>query len=256
MLINIYKRGGVKKILYLIYHYRRGPKCPFCGYASNIMYPFGEDAEAITRYKIIGAGRRNVRCINCGSTDRERLVYIYLKFVACVFKCKDNPIILHIAPEPRLRDKLREGPFEYIAGDLFTEGYEYPDYVRNMDLCNLPLADNSVDILICNHVLEHIENDRMAMKEIYRVLKATGFAILQVPISPILKYTIEDFTVQGPEQRLKIFGQRDHCRIYGADYIERLEYCGLKVTVVNLDPSFHHKYNINPKESLYLVRKL
>ena len=101
--------------------------------------------------------------------------------------------------------------------------------MKKEDITNLSFKDNSFDIIFCSHVLEHIEDDKRAMKELYRVLNPAGFAILQVPI--LREKTFEDFNIKSPKLREKVFGQSDHVRIYGKDFKYRLENVGFKVKV-------------------------
>ena len=103
---------------------------------------------------------------------------------------------------------------DYLSADLNS-----PSAMVKMDITNIKYEDNSFDVIICNHVLEHIPDDRKAMSELYRVLKPGGWAILQVPISLLLNKTYEDPTVTTPEEREKVFGQSDHVRIYAKDYV-------------------------------------
>ncbi len=96
--------------------------------------------------------------------------------------------------------------------------------IRNMcehECAPSPFEDNTFDIILCSHVLEHIPEDRKAMQELFRTLKPGGFALPQVPISYRLEHTIEDFSIQDPHLREITFGQEDHCRLYGKDYIDR-----------------------------------
>ena len=123
---------------------------------------------------------------------------------------------------------------EYLCGDLFAEGYNYPSLVKKLDVTNLPFKNDHFDLIICNHVLEHINEDTKAIKEIYRVLKNNGKAILQVPISFKIDKTFEDSRVTSPKQREIKFGQNDHVRVYGKDYVNRLESCGFSVEVSKL----------------------
>ena len=101
----------------------------------------------------------------------------------------------------------------------------YPPYVHNMNVLNLPFAEGDFDMVMCNHVLEHIEDDRKAMRELFRVLKKGGVGLLQVPMSNILDKTLEDSSVKTSEERLKVFGQTDHLRLYGMDKEENLYVC-------------------------------
>jgi len=125
------------------------------------------------------------------------------------------------------------------------------------DITNISFKDNSFDIIFCSHVLEHIEEDRKAMKELYRVLKPKGFAILQVPIKNI-ENTFEDFSVKDPKEREKVFGQNDHVRIYGKDYKDRLIESGFNVKVDrfvdHLGEGIIKKFAL-PTESIYFCTK-
>ena len=143
---------------------------------------------------------------------------------------------------------------KYVCGDLFTEGYSYPQHVQNLSILNIPYDDNSFDLIICNHVLEHIQTDLLAMKELHRVLKNGGQAILQVPISKNNLKTFEDFSITDPIQREKVFGQFDHIRIYGQDYPERLQKIGFKVNRINISSEFM-KYGLNKDEDIFLCKK-
>jgi SAM-dependent methyltransferase len=240
--------------MYLFHN--RGTKylCPFCGYRSDILLPFGHSSEAFDKYHIIGGGKRNVSCLKCNSHDRERLIYVYLKFVYKLFD-KKRISIFHVAPEPRIsKELLKHSNIDYVCGDLFAEGYEYPSYVQNMNILDLSFEDNRFDIVLCNHVLEHIEDDRTAMKELLRILKPDGFAILQVPISNVIDKTIENFTITDTQERLRLFGQKDHCRLYGKDYVQRLENVGFKVEKVSIAAQYS-KYAVNPEEQLFICKK-
>ena len=124
-----------------------------------------------------------------------------------------------------------------------------------MDLLDLQLTDNIYDIVICAHVLEHIPDDKKAMSEIFRVLKPNGFAIIQVPLSKLLNKTLEDITIQDPKIRYKLFGQKDHYRLYAqCDYIKNLKDIGFEVEVRNISVE-NMKYGLNPMEDLYICHK-
>lgn|SRR5574344_940176 len=244
----------VVRPIYLLRHKGNKYTCPFCGYKSDILNPFGEESDVIEKYHIIGAGRRNASCLKCGAHDRERLIFVYLKYVAKIFDGKTLSI-LHMAPEQRISAKILEcHDLEYVCGDLFTEGYTYPDYVKNMNLLALPIENDRFDIVICNHVMEHIPEDTKAMSEIFRVLKPGGFAILQVPISYSTDKTIEDFSITNPDERKRRFGKSDHCRIYGLDYIDRLKSVGFEVDMKNISKDFP-QFALNPEENIFICTK-
>ncbi|WP_008292707.1 class I SAM-dependent methyltransferase [Congregibacter litoralis] len=132
--------------------------------------------------------------------------------------------LLHIAPEACISDRLREAiGAGYVSADLFASNVDV-----QMDITDIQLPENSFDSIHCSHVLEHVEDDHKAMTELFRVLKPGGTALLAVPISR--QETYEDSTIVLPEERLKAFGQRDHVRIYGLDFADRVAAAGFKVT--------------------------
>ena len=231
----------------------RGDKytCPFCNSSLQDLQPFGLDLPVLREKGVVGAGRRNSVCYVCGSTDRERLVYLFLKDHLNIFT-DSSKSILHIAPEDRLSARLRRSGFtRYICGDLFTAGYSYPDYVCNIDVVDIPYPDKTFDLVICNHVLEHIPADFKAMSEIHRVLKPGGKAVLQVPLSTNSEITDEDVSVTDPAERERRFGQHDHVRLYGRDYFKRLEMNGFTVEEVDI-ASNYPKYGLNKDERVFV----
>ena len=139
--------------------------------------------------------------------------------------------ILHIAPEACLREKLKALPsVEYVAGDKHETGYTYPAGTVDLDVTKLPFPDERFDLILCSHVLEHVPQDRLAMRELYRVLAPGGLGILMVPIKADLQVTQEDPSVVDPKERERLYGQFDHVRLYGSDYSQRLRDAGFTVT--------------------------
>lgn len=229
-------------------------KCPYCNYWARDMEMVGHDLPVLTEKQVIGGGRRAAGCRKCKSRDRERLLYAFL-FKELKIHLKKSHQILHIAPEPRLSSLLVQQDFEnYICGDLFTEGYHYPDHVRNMNVLDLQFDAGTFDLVICNHVLEHIPQDTKALAEIYRVLKPGGKAILQVPVSRNSEQTDEDFTLSDPKERERRFGQFDHVRLYGQDYEVRLQSAGFQVDRINISKKYR-KYAVNPHEEIFYCQK-
>lgn len=228
--------------------------CPMCGYDSKELFPIGRDLPVLEEKDVVGSQRRAAGCHSCSSTDRERLVYIFLKEKLNIFENKGLRI-LHFAPEKALTKALADSNFEaYICGDLFTEGYFYPGHVQNMNVLDIPFKDEHFDLIICNHLLEHVPADIDAMKELFRVLKPSGSAILQVPLSLNSEKTTEDPTITQPEDRERFFGQFDHVRIYGQDYFTRLESVGFKIKKCHLYPDFPN-YGLSKKEYIIEARK-
>ncbi len=227
--------------------------CPFCNKADIEYEPVGFEFEVLDRLKVVGGGRREyAKCSECSSTDRERLVYLYLKNFTSLFD--DSLSVLHIAPEKRLRDKIEENTkLDYTTADLKKTFVD-----MNFDLCEIPLEDDRFDIIICNHVLEHIVDDEKAMKELFRILKPNGFAVLQVPFSPLLDSTYEDETIVSEEDREMCFGQGDHVRIYGLDYINRLESSGFSVEKFiwqSHEEFSKYDYGLADNEPIFIAKK-
>jgi SAM-dependent methyltransferase len=229
-------------------------ECPFCGGRYEAFLPYGADVPVLRHYQVVGGGpRADVVCQSppCSSLDRERLVYLFLMHRTELLTSAAS--VLHVAPEPNLGHRLRHRPI-YTAVDLKAE-----DGVIQMDLAALGFRDSSFDVVICNHVLEHITDDRAALDEIHRVLRPTGWAILQVPISLCAQTTFEDDSVTDPIDRERVFGQDDHVRIYGQDYRDRLESAGYALDVRNaaieFGDAFCERYGLCKQENLYLCQK-
>ncbi len=233
--------------------------CPYCKHSFRSFLPGGSDVPVLYEKKVIGAGyRQNDVCPRCYSLDRDRLIYLFLHDKTNVFTAPMK--IFHVAPEGCLRALLNGLPnLTYIAGVKYLEGYYYERQTNLLDITNIPYNDEAFDVVICNHVLEHIEDDKLAMRELYRVLKPGGMAILQVPISAVLTTTYEDPTIIQPEDREKAFGQFDHVRIYGQDYQTRLENTGFIVrpySPYTEKPNEElKKFAINPAEKLFVAYK-
>jgi predicted SAM-dependent methyltransferase len=201
-------------------------QCPMCHAHLKAFLPGGEHHAVLTEKSIVGGGwRSNVSCPNCGSFDRERLTYLYLKNRPHLLSRSTK--LLHVAPEPNLSFWLcSKVELDYVSADLSRD-----DVDLNFDLTKIPFPNSTFDAIICNHVLEHIPNDRTAMAELFRVLKPDGWAILQVPISLYLTATYEDFSITDPMDRERAFGQNDHVRIYAMDYVDRLKQAGFAVNL-------------------------
>jgi SAM-dependent methyltransferase len=240
----------IKKALYSGTTYQ----CPICQFKCKDWGYSGVDVAVNKELEIIGAGRRKNICVGCGSNDRERLVYVFLQD-RIPTSTWNQLRILHIAPEWHLSQWIaQQEPKTYVKGDRHMAGYQYDDTVQHMDITALPFPDGQFDWVICNHVLEHIEEDQKAMSELYRVLKTGGCALLQVPISRKLEITYEDFNIQSPEEREKHFGQNDHVRVYGNDYPKRLKSAGFEVEEIIPTPS-QKKFGLNPKEVVFICNK-
>jgi len=173
--------------------------------------------------------RKNAKCGTCSARERHRLIWAYFEKMTDLFDGASNKKMLHVAPEkafePRLRQRLGEG---YLTADLYMS-----QAMVKMDITDIQYPDNTFDVIYCCHVLEHVEDDLLAMREFRRVLKPDGWAVLMVPVSA--DKTFEDPSVTDPQLRLKLFGQEDHVRLYGPDYIDRLKSSGFNVKLTRPD---------------------
>ena len=248
----------LRRFLYLGNRYQ----CTVCGSKLRKMMPAGLRVQVLQEMDVIGAWHRpNDTCPVCRSSSRTRLVHQYLIREVLGSPGNEPFRILHFAPELGITLCLlssRPG-VEYLTADLNPSAFFYAGNMIRASLTEIPFPENDVDLVICNHVLEHVPDDGLAMREILRVLKPGGLAILQVPISTKREFTDEDPSITSPEERLQRFGQTDHVRIYGADYTERLASAGFSVQV--FDPlaswgaAFVRDHLLNPREKLYAGRK-
>lgn len=202
-----------KRQIKAVPYYGQGRHCPVCGHDSKQFLSFG-----------LGEGnvRHNAQCPRCGSLERHRLSWLFLQKHTTFFDGKKKRA-LHIAPEPCLEKHFKRMlGSSYISADLY-----HPRAMVQMDITDITYPNDYFDAVYCSHVLEHVLDDRQAMREFYRTLKPDGFALLLVPIGA--EVTFEDPSVTTPEERAKVFGQSDHVRIYGHDYIDRLREAGFHV---------------------------
>ena len=171
--------------------------------------------------------RKNALCPGTLSLERHRLLWLYLDKETDFLN--SNLKVLHVAPEQVFYKKFKKlKNWEYFTFDLNS-----PIADIKGDLISTNFKDEYFDLIICNHVLEHIEDDKSALNEIYRILKYNGISILQVPMNVKRKNTFEDSSIKSKNQREKYFGQYDHVREYGLDFKDRVEQAGFKVEMIN-----------------------
>lgn len=197
--------------------------------------------------------RENVLSPSTLSLERHRLLWLYLNRETDLFSKPQS--LLHFAPEQCFYKRFRESEnINYTTTDLLS-----PLADVKADICNLPFDDSSYDFILCNHVLEHISDDETAMKELFRVLKPGGTAILQIPLENNRDVTFEDDSITDKKERARIFGQYDHVRVYGMDYFDRLKSVGFKVQALDytaqLLPSDVDRYRLAKGELIPLVQK-
>src|SRR6478735_12846817 len=214
-------------------------ECPICKKHYRKFLPYGRINP-----------RPNALCPSCLSLERHRLIWLYLQRETNFFK--ENLKILHVAPEhcfmKPFEKQHREG---YITVDI-----ESPLAKVKMDIHQIPFESNTFDVVLCNHVLEHVQDDIKAMSEINRVLKRGGWAIMQIPFFfPVPEVTFEDPSITDPREREKIFGQDDHVRKFGKDYSKRIERSGLKAVeddfVNRLTKEEQNKFGLSKGEILF-----
>jgi len=171
--------------------------------------------------------RKNALCPGTLSLERHRLLWLYLDRETNFLS--SNLKVLHVAPEQVFYKKFKKlKNWEYFTFDLNS-----PIADIKGDLISTNFKDEYFDLIICNHVLEHIEDDKSALDEMYRILKYNGISILQVPINVERENTFEDLSIKSKIQREKYFGQYDHVREYGLDFKDRVEQAGFKVEMIN-----------------------
>ena len=224
----------------------KGRKCPICGAERRRFLPYG-----------YGKVREDALCPKCLSLERHRLLWFYLMNNKEIEQIKGLSTILHIAPEVCLMKQFKQiyssKPQNYITADL-----ESPLADMHFDVQNIPLEDESVDIIICNHLLEHVESDSKALAEMYRIMRKGGFGVMLAPVDYSRETTFEDDTITDPKQRAAIFGQYDHRRIYGKDYLNRLSAAGFEAEEIDYAtefPDYDRTLYSFGCDHLYIVRK-
>lgn len=251
-IISFFLRKVPRKYLQYFSHYilrfislfMRGNtvECPICEISYRKFLPYG-------RLK----PRKNALCPDSLSLERHRLMWLYLKERTDFFTADLK--LLHIAPELCFIKIFKSmDNIDYVTADL-----ESPLADIKMDVHHIPFEDNSYDVVFCNHVMEHVEDDIKAMSEIYRVLKPGGWAIIQSPQDYNRAETLEDPSITDPKERERIYWQDDHVRLFGLDYGKRLEKAGFNVTedkfVMEMDPALVKRYALPEKEIIYFCAK-
>lgn len=218
-------------------------ECPVCKNAFRKFLPYGRLEP-----------RQNALCPSCLTLERHRLMWLFLKNKTNFFT--DRLKVLHVAPELCFIDRFESlSNLDYITGDI-----ESPLAKVKMDLHDIPFEDNTFDVTFCNHVMEHVEDDIHCMRELHRILKPGGWAIIQSPMDLSLSETYEDNTITNPSEREKAFGQNDHLRMFGRDYKNRLIKGGFDVTEEDyaheIEETLRKRYALPEDEIIYFCRKL
>jgi SAM-dependent methyltransferase len=218
--------------------------CPVCERSFRKFLSYGSNV----------AHRDNVLCPYDLTLERHRLMWLYLKHESNFFTAPQLNV-LHIAPEQCFHSTFKaQKNLNYLTGDLVS-----PIADLHFDLHEIPLEDARFDVIFCNHVLEHVDDAKKCMSELYRVMKSGGWGIFQVPIDVNRETTYEDWSIISPKDREIHFWQKDHVRLFGNDYPQWLESVGFNVTEAFQDfkitPEMLSRYRLNPNEKLYIVSK-
>ncbi|MCA1763483.1 MAG: class I SAM-dependent methyltransferase [Cryomorphaceae bacterium] len=218
-------------------------ECPICKKQFSKFLPYGSNR----------AYRENVLCPNCLSLERHRLLWIYLNQKTSLFTAPNR--FLHMAPEQCFHKRFKKlKNIEYITGDL-----ESPLAEHHFDLHDIPFESNSFDVVMCNHVLEHVNDADKCISELHRVLKPGGWAIMQVPIDYSRNETYEDPAIVSPEDREEHFWQKDHLRLFGKDYPDKLRKAGFSVReddfVNTIGQDLRERFKLQKEEVIYYATK-
>ena len=225
----------------------KGKQCPLCGCQRRKFLPYGYVTS-----------RENALCPNCLSLERHRLLWLWLVRESDIGRgAMALPKMLHIAPEVALMRKFRKmyasTPDRYVTADL-----ESPLADMHFDVQQIPLEAESFDAIICNHIMEHVEDDGKALRELYRIMRRGGWGVILSPVELEREKTFEDDTITDPAERTRIFGQYDHRRSYGRDYAARLREVGFEVYDIDykneLSKAEQELYAL-PADHLYIVCK-
>jgi len=213
------------------------------------------DGKGYRTFLPYGYGRQRANVLAPGtlSLERHRLLWLWLSRETDFFTQQRS--LLHFAPEQAFYQRFKKMPnLAYLTTDLLS-----PLADVKADICNLPFENDRFDLIFCNHVLEHIPNDRQAMRELYRVMKPGGMGIFQVPQDLNRATTFTDDSITDPAERARIFGQYDHVRVYGRDYFDLLRAVGFEVEAVDytaqLPVADVQRFGLAPGELLPVCRK-
>lgn len=180
----------------------------------------------VRRFTSYGHTKRpDAKCPVCGAVERHRFTWAFFEQRTDLFSGAPKRM-LHIGPEPAFESRLRSRPYlDYLTAD-------HQDIRADclMDITAIQFSDNEFDVILCSHVLEHVQDDLKAMRELSRVLRPSGWATILVPM--LAEQTFDDPSVTDPETRAKLFGQWDHVRAYGKDFTDRLASQGLQADVI------------------------
>ena len=224
-------------------------QCPICGYKGSDFTPY----PLVTH--------REVECPKCKSHERHRALWLYFKDNPQLLK-KSNRL-LHFAPEKTFNKLFSESDVDYHPVDISSKN---PFIKEMVDIQDIPYEDDYFDVILCSHILEHVPDDRKAMRELCRVLNPGGTALILVPMNGIVhevgdddSKTLEDERYNTPELRTKYYGQFDHVRLYGLDFKDKLTEAGFNVKsddyIKRLGFEKVEKYGLIKNEKIFECKK-
>lgn len=235
-------------------------ECVACGKAVGRFLPYRRGSRSRPKLMValecVGSDVDHFECPRCGAHDRERHLLLYFRAVG-LLEAVPSLRILHFAPERCLAQRIAAAaPAGYVKCDL----YPAADDVQRVDIEAMPFAEATFDLVIANHVLEHVDDDLRALREIRRVLRPGGRAILQTPYCASLDATWRDAGIATDAARLQAYGQEDHVRLYGRDLFERFASAGLRARVqthAELLPGHDATvHGVNAAEQLFLFERV
>jgi len=230
-----------------------------CGNDVREFRSHGGGAEVLDRRKVVGGAKRDEdRCPVCHGRDRTRMMMLYLEKRTAIGKAPVR--LLHVAPDYGLYLWLqRQHGLDYVGTDIDAARYRHIVGIQTADLTRTKFPDNSFDVIVCSHVLEHIPDDAAAFAELYRVLKPGGAALLLTPYALDGAGTDEDITIRDPQEKDRRFGQWDHVRLYDrTDFLSRMERAGFTTELYDpfeADPKHAMALHLNPVELLPVGHK-
>jgi SAM-dependent methyltransferase len=230
--------AGVRRRVLMLRHRGDSVRCPICEHSFD---RFMDDWN-----------RPDALCWRCGSHERHRAQWLVLTGPRGLLSGARS--LLHFAPEWTLRHRLRQvRDLRYVTADLYDE-----DVDLQLDITALDLPDGSFDAVLCSHVLEHVDDDAAAMRELARVTAPGGWCLVMVPLDLRRQETYEDPTITAPQDRVRAFWQHDHVRLYATDIEDRLRAASFDVErlrpAVELGPETMRRCRINESDELWLCR--